>query len=321
MVYIVVLNWNGLLDTLSCLNSLLELQEEKFKVVICDNGSSDGSVLKIMNWHNELKEGLKERFPINKIDLPVNFSSIKTTNNSGIYLINIGKNLGYAGGNNVGINFALSQNDMSYVWLLNNDTEVDPHSLLKMKEAFSKDKKIGICGSRLVYFSERDKLQGLGGVFNPLFCSSYHYKANENATIEFDDEVISNSIDYVIGASMLISAEALNDIGVLCEDYFLYYEEIDYCLRAKNLGYRIYCATESIVYHKEGASTQKGILSDYFWVRNRILIAKKYYPAAILPVYLSLFVTFFNRIRRMELSKAKNVLKIIFGSRDLYNLK
>ncbi|HAO3154756.1 TPA: glycosyltransferase family 2 protein, partial [Escherichia coli] len=134
------------------------------------------------------------------------------------------------------------------------------------------DKKIGICGSRLVYFSERDKLQGLGGVFNPLFCSSYHYKANENATIEFDDEVISNSIDYVIGASMLISAEALNDIGVLCEDYFLYYEEIDYCLRAKNLGYRIYCATESIVYHKEGASTQKGILSDYFWVRNRILI-------------------------------------------------
>ncbi|MFH4308104.1 glycosyltransferase, partial [Acinetobacter baumannii] len=74
------------------------------------------------------------------MDLPINFSSIKTTNNSGIYLINIGKNLGYAGGNNVGINFALSQNDMSYVWLLNNDTEVDPHSLLKMKEAFSKDK-------------------------------------------------------------------------------------------------------------------------------------------------------------------------------------
>lgn len=321
MVYIVVLNWNGLSDTLACLNSLLQLHEEKFKVVICDNGSSDESIPKIINWHNELEDKFKDKFPINKIDLPSDFSTIETVNNSGIYLINIGQNLGYAAGNNVGITFSLSQKDMSYVWLLNNDTEVHPLSLLKLKEVFSKDEKIGICGSRLVYFSERDKLQGLGGVFNPRFCSSYHYKANENAAIKFDDEVISNTIDYVIGASMLISANVLKDVGVLCEDYFLYYEEIDYCLRAKSFGYRIYCATESIVYHKEGASTKKSIFSDYYWVRNRILIAKKFYPASILPVYLSLFITFLNRVRRKEFLKAKNVLKIILGSRNLYPLK
>lgn len=314
MIYIIVLNWNGINDTLPCLDSLLKLKYKNIKIVVCDNGSVDGSIEKIHEWYNFLDLNIKNNFGCIEIDRE-KVSSFKTVDNiSGIYVINIGENLGYAGGNNIGINFALNQNDMDSVWILNNDTVVDENSLSLMRSAFEYDEKIGICGSRLVYFDERDKLQGLGGVFNPVFCVSKHYKAYERSDCTFDDESVSLDIDYVIGASMLIKKEVLESIGGLCEDYFLYYEEIDYCLRAKSKGYKIFVCTESIVYHKEGASTkknQKGVLADYYSVRNRLLIAKKFYPFWYLSVYLSIFFVLFNRVRRKEYNKAINVLKIL----------
>lgn len=314
MIYIIVLNWNGINDTLPCLDSLLKLKYKNVKIVVCDNGSVDGSIEKIHEWYNFLDLNIKDNFGCIEIDRE-KVSSFKTVDNiSGIYVINIGENLGYAGGNNIGINFALNQNDMDSVWILNNDTVVDENSLSLMRSAFEYDEKIGICGSRLVYFDERDKLQGLGGVFNPVFCVSKHYKAYERSDCTFDDESVSLDIDYVIGASMLIKKEVLESIGGLCEDYFLYYEEIDYCLRAKSKGYKIFVCTESIVYHKEGASTkknQKGVLADYYSVRNRLLIAKKFYPFWYLSVYLSIFFVLFNRVRRKEYNKAINVLKIL----------
>lgn len=316
MIYIVILNWNGASDTIMCLDSLLELNSNKFKIVICDNGSTDGSLEKIESWYREKTHSSRLNLPFLKMNVVESESSILQKNESGIYLIDIGRNIGYAAGNNVGINFSLIQGDMEYVWLLNNDTEVHPESLSELVHAFTSQSEIGICGSRLVYFSDRGKLQGLGGVFNPVFCSSVHYKANEDATLLFDDEEVSNDIDYVIGASMLISRNVLLEVGNLCEDYFLYYEEIDFCLRAKNKGFRVYCATKSIVYHKEGASTKKnrkGVLADYYWVRNRLLIAKKFYPKWYFTVYLSLFMTLANRLRRGDFIKFKNVIKIILG--------
>lgn len=316
MIYIVILNWNGASDTIMCLDSLLELNSNKFKVVICDNGSSDDSLEKIESWYREKTYSRQLNLPFLKMNAVESESCILQENESGIYLIDIGRNIGYAAGNNVGINFSLIQDDMEYVWLLNNDTEVHPESLSELVHACTSQSEIGICGSRLVYFSDREKLQGLGGVFNPVFCSSAHYKANEDATLLFDDDEVSNNIDYVIGASMLISRNVLLEVGNLCEDYFLYYEEIDFCLRAKNKGFRVYCATKSIVYHKEGASTKKnrkGVLADYYWVRNRLLIAKKFYPKWYFTVYLSLFITLANRLRRGDFIKFKNVIKIILG--------
>lgn len=314
MIYIIVLNWNGINDTIPCIESLLKLKYKNIKIVICDNGSVDGSIGIIDKWYSSLDLSNKSDFEYAEVDTP-RINKFKTLANSqGIYVINIGDNLGYAGGNNVGIKFALNQEDMQAVWILNNDTIVDENSLSELIAAADKDENIGVCGSRLVYFDCREKLQGLGGIFNPFFCISKHYKANEYSGNVYDNEFVSNKIDYVIGASMLIKRNVLENVGSLCEDYFLYYEEIDYCLRAKKQGYKVYACTESIVYHKEGASTkknQKGILADYYSVKNRLLIATKFYPRYYMLVYLSIFLVLFNRVKRKEFRKAKNVLGIL----------
>ncbi|WP_336185614.1 glycosyltransferase family 2 protein [Klebsiella grimontii] len=312
MIYIIVLNWNGITDTISCLESLLKLNYKNTKIVVCDNGSTDNSIEKINKWYTSID--IKKNLEYAKIDI-VNVNNYSTLENTpGLYIIDIGKNLGYAGGNNVGIKFALNQQDMDSVWILNNDTIVNENSLSLMRATLENDQNIGVCGSRLVYFDDREKLQGLGGLFNPVLCTSKHYKAYERADKIFDNENVSSNIDYVIGASMLIKRAVLESIGGLCEDYFLYYEEIDYCIRAKKLGYRVFVCTESVVYHKEGASTkknQKGILADYYSVRNRLLISKKFYPKYYALVYLSIWLVLLNRVRRKEFHKAKNVLKIL----------
>jgi GT2 family glycosyltransferase len=102
-----------------------------------------------------------------------------------------------------------------------------------------------------VYFDCKNKIQGIGGVINKVLCTTEHYLENNDADIEIDDDNASTKIDYIIGASFFITKKVLDDIGDLSEDYFLYFEEIDYCLRAKEKGYGIYPVSESIVYHKE----------------------------------------------------------------------
>lgn len=131
MIYIVVLNWNGHKDTIACLESLCKLVDSKFKIVICDNASKDGSVEKIDAWYQERNSSITYLNDAEYVKLN-NITSTTCQSNSqqkGLYLIQTGANLGFAGGNNIGIKFALNQPDMQYVWLLNNDTEVAPEAL------------------------------------------------------------------------------------------------------------------------------------------------------------------------------------------------
>lgn len=110
---------------------------------------------------------------------------------------------------------------------------------------------------------------------------------------------------------MMFSRAALEKVGLLCEDYFLYYEEVDMCNRLKKAGFELGVASKSIVYHKEGASTNygKSDVADYCSVRNRILIAKKFYPSYILTVKLSLLGVIFNRLKRREFKRALDYIK------------
>lgn len=308
MVYIIVLNWNGFADTVACLNSLLGLTGCDFNIVVCDNDSKDDSYSKLVNWgceHKDIGVIFKEIMPA---EITYDFSKQKYN----FFCIKNNTNLGFAGGNNSGIRFALNQNNMQYVWLLNNDTEVDSYALLELLGKCRSNKKIGICGSKLVYSHDRSLLQGLGGVYNPWLCTSKHYGSFLPNNTIFDEEEVDESIDYVIGASMLISKECLHEIGILCEDYFLYYEEIDFCLRAGK-KFEIATCVNSIVYHKEGASTESGKsqLADYYSVRNRLSITKKYYPYRIPVVWSSLVLVAINRLIRFEFKKMLAVLKIM----------
>lgn len=288
-VFIILVNWNGWKDTVECLHSLKELDYSDYSVIVVDNGSTDRSV-------NEIEY----RFP-------------------DITLIKNKENRGFAGGNNVGITYALER-DADYVWLLNNDTVVDRQALSHLVERMEEDDHTGICGSRLIYYHQRDTIQVLaGGSYNKWLATTDNFGQHQSVNATFDRQMIEEELDFIIGASMLVSREFLEEVGLLCEDYFLYYEEIDWGIRAAphfSLGF----APKSIVYHKEGASTKatnlrkddKSRLSDYYLVKNRFKLTWKFYPYLMPLMYLTTVWTIVNRMRRGQWDRIPMILKLMF---------
>jgi len=305
LVYIILLNWKNAVDTIDCLKSLKKITDIENKIIVCDNHSPDDSLERIKLFIEGDDFYSKSFLDLSGSDNKTHKLGYKIT------LIATDKNLGFAGGNNVATKIALSQSDADYIWLLNNDTEVEPNSLSEIIKRFRKNPKIGVCGSKLVYSHQRDKIQGLGGRINPFTCATKHIPWLAPSKQEYNDEEMEKQISYVLGASMMFSRAALEKVGLLCEDYFLYYEEVDMCNRLKKAGFELGVASKSIVYHKEGASTNygKSDVADYCSVRNRILIAKKFYPSYILTVKLSLLGVIFNRLKRREFKRALDYIK------------
>lgn len=307
MNYIVVLNWNSAKETIACISSLISLNGyENNKIIICDNDSKIDSYNAILDYllskfNNDFLE-LKED-DISNQDFKYRF-----------YLIRNKKNYGYAGGNNVGIRFALNSKDMKYVWVLNNDTVVDKEALNEMILKFEQKESLGICGSRLIDYYDKNTVQSVGGVINTWTCLTYPVGANLKINDLIDESYIEEKIDFVVGASLLFSRDFLEKVGLLCEDYFLYYEEIDICNRAKANGFDVGVASKSFVYHIEGGSTVKEIsdLSDYLSVKNRILVSRKFYKNKLIFVKLSLIMVVFNRVRRGYFKRAFNYIRF-FG--------
>ena len=307
MNYIIVLNWNSERETIKCVESLRNLDNfSNCRVIVVDNNShkkSYDSILEyfILNYENEFIEiGEKEAVSYN-ID-------------HNLYLIRNEGNYGYAGGNNIGIKFALKFESMSYVWILNNDTIVQTNSLKFMLHKFLENNNYGVVGSRLVELENKSNVQGVGGIINSWLCTTKEIGSDLNINDAIDEKKFEEKIDYVIGASLLISRDCLETVGLLCEDYFLYYEEIDYCNRAKSKGFLIGIASKSVVFHAHGASTNKGksLIADYYSVRNRILITRKFYPNKLIFVKLSIFLVCFNRMKRFQFSRAFKYLKFMF---------
>lgn len=320
MIYIVVLNWRGADDTIACLQSLLGLQGAPFRIVVCDNGSADGSYERIRDWLHAYRDShayLRDH-PVCELNRE-QAEQLSPAPPPGLFLVQTGANLGYSGGNNVGIRLALSDPRTEFVWLLNNDTEVESDSLLRLVERCQARPDIGICGSKLVYHHDRSQIQGLGGLFNPWLATSLHYQINQSSAVLYQDDEVDRHLDYIVGASLFLRARLLRDIGLLEERYFLYFEEIDLARRARG-RYAIGMATASVVYHKEGASTQggRGLLADFYVLRNRLVYTWLNDRRFIVTVWLGLFVALFNRLWRGEGKKAWNVLRILAGCRTFH---
>ncbi|GAB3054957.1 glycosyltransferase family 2 protein [Acinetobacter apis] len=307
MIYIVVLNWNSDQDTVKCIKSLLNLKcINEFRIVICDNDSKVESFQKIENY---LKmEHADKTISLNERDI----DSFKVSNEK-IILIKNNENYGYAGGNNIGLKLAMMQDGMQYAWVLNNDTEVDKDALTALVEKMLSDAHIGLCGSRLVEMETKYKVQALGGTINPWFCTTREIGSDLTITDIVNEEEWEEKIDFVVGASLFFSRFCLEKVGLLCEDYFLYYEEIDYCNRIKQNNLKIGIASKSIVFHEQGASTDKGKskIADFCSIKNRVLISKKFYKSYTLFVRISLFGVAINRSFRKQFDRIPSILHLI----------
>lgn len=302
MVYVVVLNWNGAVDTIACAASVLALSAAPFQLVICDNASADDSIMRLRDWaaglapaaesasaEPELKKSSGARVSHPLLELPNDRTAWQHPKLAAgtVVLIQTGSNLGYAGGNNVGIRYALERGDADYFWILNNDTVVAPAALSALLRKANGDPRFGIVGSTLLYHYRPDFVQVLGGCRFSAWTTTVRPigwgKTATEASAVSESEVESQ-LDYVAGASMLVSRAFVADVGLMQEDYFLYFEEIDWAergRRSKTRRWELGFARDSVVLHKVGASAGTGLTkaSTRYMYTSKIRFMKRFYPA------------------------------------------
>jgi GT2 family glycosyltransferase len=246
-VAIILVNWNGFDFTQACLNSLRKIEFPDFKVILVDNASQ-----------NQEGQTLKKSFP--EIDLIEN-----------------AENLGFSGGNNAGIRYALEQG-FSHIMLLNNDTEVEPDFLGEMIRKFHQNPSLGVVQPLILFLKDPKKIWSAGGKWIPAIGRAITLGDREPIV---DYRFKKTTLDWATGCCMLISREAVLKTGLLNEQYFAYFEDVEWSLRFKKAGFQIALAEKSVIHHEAGASSKKthseGTLSPrvfYFNARNQFLLLR-----------------------------------------------
>ena len=238
-IAVVILNWNGKKDTLECLSSLAQVKYFNYETIVVDNGSTDDSV-----------SAIQEQFP-------------------NVTLLLSKENLGFAGGNNIGIRHALQQGAEG-ILLLNNDTIVDPSLLTAFATAAKKEPSVGILGAKLYSYADKGRFDHFGGMWN---AARANFDLVGKDLLEKDSSFEkATPIDYVCGAALFAKREVFNAIGMLEPRFFLLWEESDFCFRARKAGFSTQLCPAAKVWHKGSASVVGGKPhSSYFWWRNRLL--------------------------------------------------
>lgn len=269
-----ILNWNGWRDTIACLAALKTCTYQHLSVVVVDNGSTDDSVLRI-----------RAAFPE-------------------VVLFNSGENLGFAGGNNIGIRYALSRG-AEYVWLLNNDTTPAPDALSALVAKASTDQRIGAVASICYYADAPNVVQAWAGSRINLW-TGY----GPLSTVPQEDDWF----DSLNGTSMLVSRKAIEDVGLLDEGFFLYWEDTEFCLRLRKKGWRIAAAPESRVLHKVNVSTGGDkLILDRYQTTSCLRLLRIHSPTPAMASLLYLTVRFSRRILLLQFARCRSVW---LGMRD-----
>lgn len=233
-VAVIVLNWNRTDLTLACLRSLYRLERLPDQVIVVDNGSRpDPAAL------------ITAAFPQ-------------------ITLLRNERNLGFAGGNNIAIRHALAHG-ADYVMLLNNDAEVAPDLLGLLVDFAESDAGIGIVGPMIYFYDEPERIAFAGGMV----------EANTGRGRSLDSwhgDLIPRPVDWMSGCALLVKRTVIEQIGLLDERMFAYYEDIDWCARAREAGWQVWLAPQARVWHKiEIEERLQSPWYVYLMTRNRLL--------------------------------------------------
>jgi len=259
-VFIVVLNWNGKKDTIECLESLKQITYPSYEILLVDNKSTDGSV-----------ECFRKRYP-----------EIETIENE--------NNLGFAGGNNIGIKRAM-ENGADCLLILNNDTVVDKGILKELIEELYRDDTIGIVGPKIYYYDRPEIL----------------HMEKKYAGIESPLET------FISGCCFLVKKNVFNEIGLLDDIFFLFFEETDFFLRARKKGYRtLYVPTKGKVLHKFSPSVSKlKNAAAYHVARSGMIFFRKHKSLVFKDYFFSTLL--YSIIIRLNL---KGLIYFVIGLND-----
>jgi GT2 family glycosyltransferase len=260
-VFVSIINFNGEKDTLMCLDSLDNLSIKNFElnVVVVDNASKK----------------------IFKTDRKYNNFKLETVRNE--------ENLGFSGGQNLGIKYALAHS-ADYVLVLNNDVVLDKNLIAELLDTFQKQEKCGIVSPKIYfakgyeYHKDRYSKEDLGkviwyagGEMDWKNVIAFHLGVDEVDKGQFEEE---KQITFASGCCMLIKKDVFNSVGFFDEKYFLYYEDNDLSQRAKRAGFEIYFQPKAFLWHLNAGSAggSGSSLQDYYITRNRLIFGMKYTP-------------------------------------------
>ena len=292
-VAIILLNYNGENDTIACIESIKKIDYQNYKLFLVDNNSEKKSK-KILEEY--CKENLEIKF-------------IKNLENNG-----------FSAGNNIALKEALVS-DFDYFLLLNNDTEVKKDFLSKLINISELNKNAGLLTSKIYFYDKPNiiwhavcKFSWIGGG-RPL-----QYK--ELDKYPYDNEV--KKTEYVSGCVMLIKREVVEKIGYLDENFFMYYEDTDFSLRAKRAGFELLYVPDSHIWHKVSQSTKKVMtypIVHYYHIRNALLLSKRQAPKIILGgIYTWSALHFIKQILKLVIlpKKRESSKMIMRGIIDFY---
>lgn len=258
LVSIITINFNQLRLTCELLDSLRKLTYPAVEVIVVDNNSAEDPTNVIAGKYPEVK------------------------------LIVSKENLGFAGGNNLGIKASHGH----YLLFLNNDTEVDPGVLEPLVKLFETNPKAGAASSKILYYNSGETIQYAGSSRIDPFTG----RSKRVGYMEKDNGQHSRlkETDLAHGAAMMVPRRVIEKVGVMPEFFFLYYEEVDWCESIKRAGYKIFFVPDSKVYHKESMSIGKGsTLKTYYMTRNRLLYMRRN-TAGLIKLSWILFFLFFS---------------------------
>jgi len=243
LVYIVMLTWNQREDTLACLDSLNRMTYPNYRLVVVDNSSMDGT-----------EQAVKTQYP--EVQVIVN-----------------PRNLGFTGGTNVGLRYALAQG-ADFVFSINNDTLVEAN-ILDVLVAHATPPDVGVVAPKIYYADEPKRIWSVGARRHPLTLEMTDKGRDEIDAGQWD-QVLER--DYLVGCAHLLKRSLLEEIGLLDEVFFLYYDDMDFCLRARLAGYRLLMVPEAQMWHKVAASAG-GVGSPrerYYMARSSVWFFRKH---------------------------------------------
>jgi GT2 family glycosyltransferase len=243
-VTIIILNWNGRDDTIACIESLQRLDYPNFDLIVVDNGSTDESVPAILQCFPDLE------------------------------IVQTGRNLGFAEGNNVGIRIALERG-VDYVFLLNNDTVVHPSLVSELVSAAERCPEGGIFGAKIFYYADPTRVWYAGVTWDPRGMDFHHVVDETHLAADARGVV---QIPYACGCALLAKTAMLRKVGLLDPAFFLTFEETDLCFRAGYAGYACYYVPSAVLWHKISVSFggPQSPLAYYFVIRNRLLWGERH---------------------------------------------
>jgi GT2 family glycosyltransferase len=320
-VHVLILNWNGWRDTLECLETVFRLDHPSFQVIVCDNASSDGSVERIVDWATgqlaaELPAGQLRHLTPGAVPKPIRYAVLdraeaerggdgedrrRALRSAELLIVRTGANLGFAGGNNVGLAYLLASGAAGFVWMLNNDMVVDRYAMRHMVDVIEADATIGCVGATLLEYSDPEVVQAAGGG-RLVRWQGMPRETTAAGQRRGTPGAVPRRLDFISCGCMLVRLSVVAEVGLIDERYFMYCEDIDYSLRIRATGRRIGYAPAAEVWHKGGSSTIYGSpRHDYYLVRSALLLVHKFDPALLpLAVGFSLYRCALPKMVRLQ---------------------